>query len=435
MSNQKGQALLFITTLLMIISLLCIASLDFVKTEKLIVHDSVEETQAYYLADAAIEKVLAFLKENSGVLDKFTLNKTYGRLELNSLKNYLTTTNLQTVEKLLELYNRPYASLDISQDNGTTKAGTIYSIAITKTATDSKGCTLRLEATGKYGLATRTLVVYVKVASLLKDLNGVVVQSPPNFTSPSEFKSSLTILNGGDFNPKGRFTQGVYINGDCLLREDTTLLAQAPLITKGNITVASGAQVEGEVQATGAVSLSEGVLGNPTVKEQIVLNYPFPEFPSIDGTWLEKNCDYYHRGDQILRAEDLESGIHYVEGNVTINGNYKGNITLVASGNIIIPHSAMLKGQDQQLDSILLIGLGGVRIDDQAQVLALIYSPAAVDVGYQAQFSGLLVSQDLESNGASFIEAPLLISKHPTWHTTEIKIISWQERYPVFRIN
>lgn len=426
---------MFITTLLIIISLLCIASLDLVKTEKLIVNDSVEETQAYYVADAAIDKVLVLLKENSGVLDKFTLNKTYGRLELNSLKNHLTTLNLQTVEKLLELYNRPYVSLEIPQENGTTRAGTIYSVAITKTATDSQGYTLRLEATGKYGLATRTLVVYVKIFSMLKDLNGVVVQKPPCFTNSSQFASNLTILNGGEFSPKGRFTQSIYINGDCTLQEDTSILAQAPLLTKGNLTILSEAQVEGEVQATGVVSLNEGVLGEPTVKEQILLNYSFPEFPIIEGTSLEKNCDYYYRGDQIFRAEDLKSGIHYVDGNVTINGNYQGNITLGASGSVTIPHSAMLKGQDPQVDSLLLIGFGGVRIDDQAQVLALVYTPADVDVGYQAQFSGILVCRDLESNGASFAEASVLIHNHPTWHTTEIKIISWQERYPVFRIN
>lgn len=438
--NQKGQALLFITTLLMLLSLLGIASLNLVKTEKLVVNDSVEETQAYNVAEGAVEKVFALVKENSGILDQFTLNKTYGKTELNSLKNLLNEQNLATVESLLGLFNQPYAALEIFQVSGEalvprqyTRTGTIYAIALTKTATNSSGCTLRIEATGKYGLATRTLVVHAKAARPLQSINGVVVQNPPSFAHASELGVPLTILNGGNFTPKGRFMHSVYINGDCHLQEDTSLVAQAPWLVNGNVTITSGALVEGQVQATGEVLLEEGVLGEPVVNGHKFLNLTFPVFPDIDRAWLQHNCDYYYPGDQILRAEDLQQGIHYVAGNVTINGNYQGNITLAASGSITIPHSALLKGQGQ--DSLLLLGFGGVQVEDQAQLTALVYTPTAMEVGYQAQFSGVLACRNLHSNGAIFIENTVIKQVHPTWHITQIKILSWQEKYPVFRIN
>lgn len=447
LKNERGQALLFLTTLLMLLSLLSMASLNLVKTEKLVYKDSVEEMQAYYVADAAVEKVLALLKENSGVLDRFTKNKTYSKLDLNSLKSDLTSQNarpadIATLEKLLSLYSRPYSDLEIVHADGSswtptrrTKEGTIHWLTITKTASEPKGSTLRLEVTGKYGQAKRTLLIHVQVSRPWKDISGVVVQHLPNITNASDINAPMVILEGGDFNPMCCFRQSVLINGDCRLGEDTSLRALVPIKVKGDLILASGAQVEGTLQATGSVLVGEGVIGNPVVQGGVPFNKSLPEFPQVDVTWLQKNCDYYYPGDQSLRVEHLPAGIHYVEGNLTVHGNCQGNVTLVATGTITIPYGAILRCQIAQTDSLLLLGFGGVQLEDQCQVRAVVFTPNGLSLGRSAYFIGVIICGNLESNGAMINQDNSLKEIHPTWPTTKITILSWQERYPVLRIN
>ncbi|SHE60680.1 hypothetical protein SAMN02745133_00774 [Desulforamulus putei DSM 12395] len=473
--NNKGQVLLLVTTLLMILSLLCIAALILANTEKLTVKGSFEEAQANYVADAALEKVLAIVKVNVRVLDQLTLNKTYGKPQLESLLTRLAGQDLASVQGLIGLFNSTYTPPHNPVQ--ATKPGTIQSISLTKTVQDQSGYQVRIEVTGTYGPARRSLVANVRISLPLNAFPGVLVQNTPVFSN-TDMRSPLTVLTGVDFNGDSRFYNSIYIQGDCALRQHAKFIATGELVVLGNTIVDSDAQFDGEIKSTGDVFINGDVLGGPVrstgsvwvgqghVGHQVfseqktewngdiyatgtispassdnfgtaypntpqTISYSFPKFPLLDGPWYARNCDYYYAGDQILRAEDMSTGIYYIDGDVTISGNYQGNITLVASGTIAVPNSATLKAQDTRADSLLLMGLGDVHIHEQAQVEAIVYSKQRVILSNNAQLVGSLITANLDCRGAVVIHEPLISNTHPPWTTTDISILTWQEKYPV----
>lgn len=487
-NNPRGQALLLVITLLMVVSLLCTAALTLTHREKLTVKDSVEEAQAYYVADAAMEKVLSIIKGHVKVLDAMVLNKTYGKSQLESLATGLSGQDRITLQSLIGLFNTPFASLEILRENGdphdpvqSTKAGTIQSISLTKTAADPRGYRLRIEVSGKYTSARRSLVANVRISRPLSDYSGILVQNAPNIYNQATIHGPLTILTNSVINTDSRFYDGIYIQGDCTLRPAADFTARELLVygttvlddgavfegelkSKGDVLI-NGDVLNGPVRSSGNVTVGLGHVGRPANQEQNTgwdgiiyatgtispatsdnfgtaypntpqtINHAFSEFPVLDIPWYEKNCDYYHTGDQHLRAEDLLPGIHYVKGNITMTGNYRGNITLVAAGTITIPSSARLKAQTPEEDSLLLLGAGDIQVHQLAEVEAILYCLQTVSLGSYAQLLGSLITRNLDCNGAAVTPQVYLKDVHPAWTTTEISIVSWQEKYPVFRID
>lgn len=350
LNNNRGQALLFIITLLLLVCVLCSAALSLIHTEKLTSMDTLEGTQAYYVADAALEQVLAILKENTELLAVLAtkMNKTYGKAELQSLAGSLSGKNLESIKALLGLYNTPYPK----SPDPHILPGTIQSLMLTVTVADATGYQVRIEASGVYKDAKRSLVTNIRINRPLNDYPGLWLQHPP------------------------------------LIDEDATI---------------------------------------PTPR--------IAPFPALELPWYASNCDFYYQGNENLRAEDLASGIHFIAGNVTINGYYQGNITLVATGTIYVPQGAVIRAKNQGQDSLLLISGENIELDEQACLEALVYSQKALEIKQEALLTGAVLAENLACQSAHIIEDNTLNSSHPAWLTSQITILSWQEKYPVLPVN
>ncbi|GAB6182065.1 hypothetical protein JCM14036_33840 [Desulfotomaculum defluvii] len=487
--DARGQALIFVCMLLMLLSIVCSAALKLIHTEKLTMAGSQEELQAYYLAEAAVEKVFSILKNNVLVLESMAMNKTYGKFELEGLQKVLSGQNAASVQSLRNLFGLSYKTLEVTKQNGTsytpvqnTKAGSIQTINITKTSATSNGYQLRIEASAKYGTAQKSLVTNIKVGLPLNRYQGVFVQASPNITNNSRLQSPLYILSEVQFQPVGSFDNNIYIKGNCLLQSGTNITT-ATLKVLGNVTLASGAQINGQLLASGDVLLNgdivgglvrsggnvtvgDGHVGHPILLENGELawdgdiyatrtitpesslqfgtafanqfqyiSHTFLDYPNLDLTWYANNCDYFYVGDQVFRAEDLTEGIHYVQGNVTLSGFYQGNITLISSGFITIPAAASLQANKLGRDSFFILAKDKVQVESQAQVEALVYTAGTMQLANQALLAGTVICKDFSCHGAAICNQPLLNSVHPTWTTTEIEILAWQEKYPVFPMN
>ncbi|ABO49563.1 hypothetical protein Dred_1028 [Desulforamulus reducens MI-1] len=489
LKNSRGQALLFVIMILLLLSLVCTAGLKLMQNERLTMKGSQEEIQAYYLADAAMEKVCAILKDNVGVLDRFTLNRTYGKFELDSLQKALSGKDAVTLQAIRGLINLPYATLEVTREKGgsftpveNSQAGIIQTIQLTKTSASDNTYQIRIEVTGKYGPARRSLVTNIRVTAPLNQYRGITVQNSPQLTNDCTIHTPMFILNSVVFQPTGCFYNNVYIKGNCTLQQGSRLTT-GNLQVMGNVTLDAGAQITGELMANGHVFLNGDVHGGPVrssgsvtvdqghvgypvtlengdtewngdiyaagsitpeVSDQFGTAFPqqsqaiinsFLEYPLVDSTWFAKNCDFFYTSDQNLRAEELAQGIHYVMGNVTLTGHYQGNLTLVASGNVTIPAGATLQAKNQQTDSLMIISTGSVQVENQAQLEALVYTGQTMQLANQAQLTGTIICKDFICDGAVVFNQPLLNTIHPAWITTNIEILSWQEKYPVFKMN
>ncbi|CCO08873.1 hypothetical protein [Desulforamulus hydrothermalis] len=486
-NNRRGQAVLPVVTLLMILSLLCTAALTLTRTDQLTLQAALEETQAYYVADAALEKTLSILQSRVKLLDSLQINKTYDKKQLTSLLAGLSGPDKNCLQSLLNLFNESFAVLEISRSDGTpqqpaqfTGAGTIHSLSLTKTAADAGGYAVRLEVTGKYATAKRSLVANVRFSRPVNDLPGTLVQQSAEFIN-AIIESPLVVLADTDFSADGLFYDGIYIKGGCTLGPAANLaapqlLATGPIVVEagavytgelksGGDVLINGDIIDGPVRSCGNVTVLQGHVGRPLNQGQVIrwdgsiyatgsvtpmvsdnfgqayaatpqaVSYPFPDFPLLDLAWYARHCDYYLSGHQTIRAEDLLPGIYYIQGNLNVSGRYQGNITLVAAGSITIPDSALLQAHDPAADSLLLISAGEISLQPGADVAAALYSREKISLAQQARLQGLLVTRQLACNRATVTYRPDFQNIHPAWVTTRLSIISWQEKYPVFRID
>ncbi|MEG6522532.1 hypothetical protein [Desulfotomaculum sp. 1211_IL3151] len=446
--------------LLLLLSIVCAAALKLMQNEKLTLRGSEEELQAYYRAEAAMEKVFSIVKDNAVVIERFTLNKAYGRYELESLQKTLSGKDAASIASLR----------------------TIPNLNITKTSASSNVCQLRVEVSAEYYDAKKSLVANIKVGLPLNRFQGIFVQASPDIQNNASLQTPLYILNDVQCQPVGTFGQNIYIKGNCLLQPGTDLTTDTLKIL-GNVTLASGAQMKGEllakgdllingdilggpVRSEGHVIVEEGHVGSPLVLEDgniawdgdiyagktispetssqfgqayanqpQIINHSFLEYPNMDLNWYDKNCDSFYAGDQVLRAEDLTEGIHYIQGNVTLTGLYQGNITLISSGMVTIAAGASLRAANAAKDSLFILAKEKVLVESQAQVDALVYTAGTMQLANQARLAGAVICQEFICHGAAVVSQPILNNIHPTWTTTEIEILSWQEKYPVFPMN
>ncbi|GAB6156857.1 hypothetical protein JCM39194_00570 [Desulfotomaculum varum] len=486
-NNHRGQAVLMVATLLMMLSLLCTAAFTLTRADQLTMQAALEETQAYYVADAALEKTLSILQERVKLLDSLQTNKTYDKKQLASLLAGLSGPDKNCLQALLNLYNENFAALEISRPDGIpqqpaqfTRAGTIQSVSLTKTAADAGGYTVRLEVTGKYAGAKRSLVANVRFSRPVNDLPGMLAQQSAVINNAT-FNSPLVVLADTDFSADSLFYDGIYIKGSCTLGPTANLAAPVLLATgptvieagavytgelkSGGDVLINGDVIDGPVRSCGNVTVLQGHVGRPLNQGQVIrwdgsiyatgsvtpmasdnfgqayagtpqtISYPFPDFPLLDLAWYARHCDYYLSGHQTIRAEDLLPGIYYIQGSLTVSGRYQGNITLVAAGSITIPDSALLQAHDPAADSLLLISAGEICLQPGADVAAALYSRQKISLNHRSCLQGLLVARQLDCNGATVTYRPDFQDIHPAWVTTRLSIISWQEKYPVFRID
>lgn len=241
--------------------------------------------------------------------------------------------------------------------------GLPYSTNNRKTKTPSEGHNGRqvpgesthLWAVGRSGDITRRLEAVVKVPGF-----------PMALASSGKIQSEGALLIGGLDNLEDAFPE---INPDKLEEADMASNAAGDAIT-----IEGEATVTGSVQAVGNISLGEDVLlrgelkpaSEPVSILQIDLSDIRPErsLPHTHTPGESITGARHMSADRILRGGlNLEDGVLYVDGDLTVHGGVSGSGALLVDGNVTIHDGAALATDNQ----IALVAKGDVRVYGRGQ--------------------------------------------------------------------
>lgn len=241
-----------------------------------------QQVQAYYIAEAGIERVMAQIREDPSWLDRWKAG----------------------VEEEVSAVEGPYAG------------GQISKVTLHKTTKDL-GWEIEIVSQGKFMGAQKTLKAKLQYTgpqgiagglSLLPDAQGV-----------------LDIKGNFSLNSPGSARARLLFNGDLVLSGSTDI--KADIYASGNVsTQGSATKIEGQVHSR-------------------VSDLPrFPDLDlSYYRAEAERQGRYY-TGNREWEGKSLASGTYYVTGDLTLSGSYSGQITLVAEGEVEIQANSSYQG-------------------------------------------------------------------------------------------
>ena len=234
--------------------------------------------------------------------------------------------------------------------------------------------------------------------------------------------SPLTLNGGGEVKPDANGKGGaIYAKGDVTFKGTSfTMHPEGAIYTTGTTN-----WVPPQVPAT---SVYQGIA-------------PFP-MPVIDLQWYSDHATVTYtaakKGSVKFGAGGISldnlSGIIFVNGDVSISGQYTGKALIVATGNISI--TGGVTAGDKDTDAIALITTKSVKIAGNATVHGLVYShavtqDASATISGTADIYGAIVADVVTTNGAIKIEyrdvwagLPL-----PGKGKTQWAQFSWEEHY------
>lgn len=367
--NEKGQALLFVVLMTSLILVLVTGALGITGIHRRNVQYQKQQVQAYYIAEAGIERAIARIREDASWLDRFALGWE---------------------ERISELEG-PYAGGEINQ------------VTLRKTA-EGMGLKVELTSLGKFINAQKTLratLYYVNAQSLMGGLS-LLPDSPLDLTILGNFSLENAGQNWGK------------------------------LLLNGNLRLSGSAEVKADVYVSGSVEGRDKIEGQvyenfrdlPRFPE-IDLSYYEAEARRagqyyagdlvLSGTRLYNEI-YYVKGNLTLSGTYSGRAALVVEGNVSIPrdllpASAYDAVTIICLGHVDMENSTVKA----------VIIAGGTLSARGNGVLEGALVAKGLSLGGQG--GGTVTIK----YNAQLIQSDLLTGIIPV-----LKIISWREKYPVF---
>lgn len=385
-NSQRGQALLFVVLVTSLVLALTTGVLEVAGIHRRNIQYQRQQVQAYYIAEAGIERVIARIREDPRWLDGFG----WGRDE--------TVTEL----------TGPYAG------------GEIRKVTLHKSA-DGPGLKIEVTSLGKFVSAQKTLkatLYYVSVQNLLGGLS-LLPPTPLDL----DIRGNFSLMNTG--------------------------LNRGKLLLNGNLTLSGSAYVDADVYVSGSVEGWDKIEGQvyTNVRDfprfpELNLNYYETEARqagqyysgnvTLSGTGVYTGV-YYVKGNLTFSGTYSGQATFVVEGDVSIPrdllpASSYDRITIICLGDVDIENS--------QVKAIIIAG-GTFHAKGNAELEGALMAQGL-------NFGGLGIGEgDGESRGGGrgeggggnvtirynpqLIELYSLIGVLP-----QLKILSWKENYPVF---
>jgi len=453
--SEAGQALVLVVMITLLILLMSFSTLTLVSECRKASFAERTMVQAYYIADAGVERALAKVKSDSDWLWYAVHLDPDKEVEFIANQNYAGGV---------------IASVKVKEDS-------IYP-TVPLSRQDVAYTDILITSEGTYENSKKTLKVRARVNAPLQFARGVWVNSPD-----SEFGNSVIIsdvTSSGDliFRHNCTFHGEITAGGTVTVSENVAITTDEVKTAK-SIILENNAQVNGRVRQAGInpcqVALAGGALigrveevGGQDIThfEDIYYNGTLlnnsgnvldasklhpgragvvttPPYPVLALSMYEKDYDVKYTGNKTFAGDFEINGITYVTGDVTISGNYSGVGAIVAGGNVNISGDLKRYHNDPASSlSILCFGSEGITIAGGKQVWALLYTPPGgpsdmrmINVGNAATVHGSLICDKIVINSAADALVQYensLAENQPDWITAHINIISWQEFYPVF---
>lgn len=453
LKDESGQALFLVMMVITVLVLTGAASLTRTGGSRLRSFEEKKMVQASYIAEAGVEKALAQIKND------YTWLKG---LDYNTENNFITS--------LLYIDD---GNEDLDND------GYITSVKVKRTSTGDNPTTFYIESRGDYQGATRTLKVTGEMYDPVDFGRGVWVRESSTFSNNTIFHSDITAEGNLTFENNSYASGTIRAVGDINLENNMAnqnIIESVGLVTGGNLNVANNVKINTNVEVAKNMVMSQNALvrGNANVMGNIklannavisgdvyyngdLLPNPLPNgastgtihpgeattvtvnvpaFPVLEESLYEQYPNIAPTGT--LSGTFNVDGIHYVPGNLSIEGTYHGNGMIVTHGTVTITGDLM-RAEGDKLSSLAIVAFGknlngiGIISENKNSVAALLYSPYKISLNNKYQFYGSLVcEQVIVDNNAVVTYDNTLHNNQPRWMTTVIKITSWKEANPVF---
>lgn len=370
--DEKGQALLFVVLMTSLILVLVTGALGVTGIHRKNVQYQKQQVQAYYIAEAGIERAVAKMREDASWLDRFA----WGR-----------------EERVAELEG-PYSGGEINQ------------VTLRKT-TEGMGLKVELASLGKFVNAQKTLqatLYYVNAQSLMGGLS-LLPDSPLDL----DIRGNFSLENAGQNWGK--------------------------LLLNGNLRLSGSAEVKADVYVSGSVEGRDKIEGQVYENFRYIPRFPeidltyyqaealragqyYPGDLALSGTRLY-NGIYYVERNLTLYGTYSGRAVLVVEGNVSIPrdllpASVSDAVTIICLGDVDMENSTVKA----------VIIAGGTLFARGNGVLEGALVARGLNFGGQGQGGGGSVT--IRYN-AQAIPGNLLTGIMP-----ELEIISWKEKYPVF---
>ena len=171
--------------------------------------------------------------------------------------------------------------------------------------------------------------------------------------------------------------------------------SNADIKIRGNTTTVTGATT-----AVGTISV-KGSGHNVAFQQSHAAAVPMPVYPY---EYYVANAAYTYSGDKTFgNGETVPPGIHLVNGNVTIQGNFNANVTIVATGNISISGQTVnLNFADNQHKVVLYSRDGNIAFSSHGiTVHGIVYAPAGEcrTASNNSSFTGAIIGNTIHLSG------------------------------------
>ena len=431
-NNQKGQALIIVLLITVFIFLIGSTALSMgITVRKTSVYEK-NQNQAYYVAEAGVEKLLAETLKNP-----------------NWVKTGLPEGTPQNF-----LQNMSYPDAITGNE--------IESVNVVKT-TELDGYKLVITSVGRYSGGTRY--------NSKRTLNVVAKLYPPpslDFSKGVWGGTSVLLLNNGEIDSNiwsngdveiknnGTVVKGnVYVFGNVLLdnnaevgknieakgnvtvsnnaKANTVNLSGGWVKSEGNISVGGGnTKICGDAWAAGSISGTSNIEGTSHPNTSLpIVSFTLPTFPVLEQEIYRKIADYEYTGNTTFTTSELTniSGVHFVNGDISISGTYSGLATIIATGKISITGN-LSPSPSSTSDCLALLSFSDVETSTNCDpIRALIYTAKIFNLNNNSWVYGAAIANKvIQGQNAGIVYDQGLTDLGLPGMDWAIIIISWKEQ-------
>ncbi|MDD4767563.1 MAG: hypothetical protein PHF87_08330 [Desulfotomaculaceae bacterium] len=409
----KGQSMLVVMVLILATFLLCSAVLVMGTNAGKIAAFEVHQDQAYYIAEAGIEKVLAEAKNGPAWLRNLNTGSEY---------NFLAN------------------SLDGGKNYG---AGTFEYIRVKKLAEDDQRATLAIECRGQCGSSIKNVKVQADLEHVypenlfrgfwLSDA-GSAGGNVFNLAADS-FVSSDVVINSGSHITGDMYCRGLVClqcadGGAIKINGDIYALGGVDFTGTGQLTINGFIFVDDINKAPDDLREITIVLPAGELAGKIPDTAAFPALLSAGKlAWYQKNAGYSQLPPVDSAVMAFQSGIYFISGDCALSGTYSGNALLVVDGSVTL---GSLR-RSSAADSLAILAAGAVSCAaGSGEIDALLYSAGLVNGSAGLAVRGSVLAAGLAGPGSRVnisFDQDLFNSYRDSssWTTCFVRVTRWGE--------
>lgn len=423
-NNDRGQALIIVLLMATTIFIIGGAALSLGSTVRKNAVYEINQTKAYYIAEAGVEMALNEAKRSP-----------------NWVKNLSLKNNFENTEDEVFLSNLKYPEQDDERN-------LLESVRVIKTDEDTNNneVTMKIKSIGRFNQSKKTLIVEVKITNPFPEylFRGIWTSRFSNLPQGSGVAFTIdTYVSEEDLTvPSGSDVEGnIYCKGRVTLEDGNKnkyVTLNGDIYALGGVVAGDYARINGNLYVDNASKVTFGkdvthngqvvVLGASELASKIPP--PLPDLLSADKLdWYQNNADFF----QIPANMEFQSGIYYIEGDLQLSGDYSGQATLVVNGKVTIggPHERYLRRSDND-DCLVILATDIIETHNaQVDIEAFLYSQRYLDIKNDTEIIGGLITPEIRGAQGRTItikEDQNMLGSYEdnlTWTTAFMKILRW----------